>query len=679
MARPARVLPSFASYNSWPAIRFLNAILIALQVPSARGIGGLLGCDSSGSLVISSVTLSPKQPRTNHSVAFDVGIRAAEHLVNLRHFRADVQVQFCRRPDDCMRVYTGVTHICELLEDVGHACDKLESGEHVHLTSEVDIPAHIFRGAYDVRIAIRNSHGDTVACSSLDGVVVTASTAASAFHDYRDAFVAFAVAAGASRAFGVLFPALSGGMLPQISGFLAIGIVVGPYVTNLVTKLHILLIGGWINQLSLAFIAGAAGAEIFYPDLHALIGPIVIHVLLISILTLCASAVGLVAFSMTGVLSLPALDMQDSFVAKTAIALLAGALMTARSPASIIAVIQETGCNKLCIAKLSLGITVLGDIVVLVLYALCTSFTRAATEGGAFGLSSLFRVIFEISASLVLGCLAGQALRLCLPVSITSSSKDHDDHDATTWETVRVGFRGFLLLAILFGTYQLAFNMDVISRGYLRTEPLLACTAASCICGHDSARRHNLEEALGFWTPLVLLPFFTLAGASLELPGLQQVLPAATALVFLRGFGISLGSIVAGALCRERYLNLPLTPESVLWMWSTLLSQAGVTLGLVLETQHSFSGWSRDFGTLIIGVVIINQLIGPVFCRIGLQYTAIAERSFRQNVEEGMELAPAAERGTEVLPAYDNLASVVSAKASSCNATRAPIHPYDSR
>jgi len=137
--------------------------------------------------------------------------------------------------------------------------------------------------------------------------------------------------------------------------------------------------------------------------------------------------------------------------------------------------------------------------------------------------------------------------------------------------------------------------------------------------------RPRLLEALSLWTPIVLLPFFTLAGASLELPMLRQVLPAALTLGVLRMAANAAGSVTAGLLTRKALPWARLSVASVRFTWCTLLAQAGVTLGLVLEIQHDFPDWSRPFATLIIGVVVINQLQGPVLCRLGLQQMVWAE------------------------------------------------------
>merc|ERR1740117_2022562 len=85
---------------------------------------------------------------------------------------------------------------------------------------------------------------------------------------------------------------------------------------------------------------------------------------------------GLLMLADSGAVAVPVITEQPTMAAKFSICLLAGALMTARSPASAIAVIKEMQCEKLKTSKIILGVTVLGDIVVLVLFALCSSLAR---------------------------------------------------------------------------------------------------------------------------------------------------------------------------------------------------------------------------------------------------------------------------------------------------------------
>jgi len=212
-------------------------------------------------------------------------------------------------------------------------------------------------------------------------------------------------------------------------------------------------------------------------------------------------------------------------------------------------------------------------------------------------------------------------MKVCLPGEAEAAKPD-DVEDTTTW---RVGARGALLLATLFATFVLSDQIDEWSAGAVKMEPLLVCTAASCLCGHDSSVRNQLVESLHVWTPVVLLPFFTLAGASLEIPSLLELLPSALVCVLLRIVGIVIGSNLAGMLTCKLYPELQMTQTSVRCTWMTLLAQAGVTLGLVLEVQKDFRNWGISFATMVIGVVVLNQLLGPVLCRIGLGMMIEAE------------------------------------------------------
>ena len=46
-----------------------------------------------------------------------------------------------------------------------------------------------------------------------------------------------------------------------------------------------------------------------------------------------------------------------------------------------------------------------------------------------------------------------------------------------------------------------------------------------------------------------------------------------------------------------------------------LLPQAGVAIALVALLLADFAPWGRVIGTIILGTIIVNQLIGPVLFR----------------------------------------------------------------
>jgi NhaP-type Na+/H+ or K+/H+ antiporter len=56
--------------------------------------------------------------------------------------------------------------------------------------------------------------------------------------------------------------------LPLITGFIIAGVIAGPYVLNLISKVAVEKIL-FINDFSLAYIAFAAGSELFLKDLRS--------------------------------------------------------------------------------------------------------------------------------------------------------------------------------------------------------------------------------------------------------------------------------------------------------------------------------------------------------------------------------------------------------------------------
>ena len=108
----------------------------------------------------------------------------------------------------------------------------------------------------------------------------------------------------------------------------------------------------------------------------------------------------------------------------------------------------------------------------------------------------------------------------------------------------------------------------------------------------------------------VYIAFFTLTGARLQLSALLPDLPAAGLIFTLRLLGIFVGSRLGGAMGgaerahRDRY-------------WMALVTQAGVTLGLLAQTSKMFP-WAQDIATAVTATVVMNQLVGPLLYRTAI-------------------------------------------------------------
>ena len=158
--------------------------------------------------------------------------------------------------------------------------------------------------------------------------------------------------------------------LPKITGYLGLGILLGPQVLAVIDPNTASLLG-FLNELAVAFIALAAGAELRLQQLRLLIGQILRLTLSTTIpVSICVAAVFFVGVDF---LPLPAgLGPKE----KWALALLLGILAVARSPSSALAVIREARARG-PFPDTVLGVTVASDVVSIILFAIGLSVCEA--------------------------------------------------------------------------------------------------------------------------------------------------------------------------------------------------------------------------------------------------------------------------------------------------------------
>ncbi|EEY61493.1 uncharacterized protein PITG_01801 [Phytophthora infestans T30-4] len=151
----------------------------------------------------------------------------------------------------------------------------------------------------------------------------------------------------------------------------------------------------------------------------------------------------------------------------------------------------------------------------------------------------------------------------------------------------------------------------------VKFEPLLVLMIAACIAGHHTGIRHDMHVILDTAAPYMFLPFFVMTGAALKLDQVVHAIPLMTVYVLLRYIAIFIACYVGG-----RFL-LKLTPRQYNNLWLTMTPQAGVALGLANEVKAmSDDTWAADFAATIVAAVVVNQIVGPVLCSMGLARAA---------------------------------------------------------
>jgi trehalose 6-phosphate synthase len=399
------------------------------------------------------------------------------------------------------------------------------------------------------------------------GVQATAGTAATALA------LGFALM-GAS----VLGDVLRRFKLPRLTGYLLFGVLVGPYLGNLITQPmagQLQVITGIATTL-IAFIAGLTlSVERLGPSLGAIAR--------MTGTTLLVAIVGLFA---AGWLAWPWLPIASDAAGVERLAMLAVlvVIVVSFSPTMTAAVVAASGARGR-LSDTVLAMVVLADLVILVLFSVSMQLARVVFDTGEDrGVEILARLAWEIGGAVAFGVLVGVVFALYL----------------------RYVGRG-VTLALLAACAVLS---QVGSRQQL--EPLLAAVAAGLVIENLAvAQGDTLRAAVRRGAPPVLVVFFVAVGTSLRLDTLATIGIAAVALSLVRLAFIRLG-VSAGA----GFFGLPAPTAS--YAWTGLVSQAGITLGFASVVASEFPGWGGQVQLLLAASIGIHELVGPILFRQGL-------------------------------------------------------------
>jgi Trk K+ transport system NAD-binding subunit/Kef-type K+ transport system membrane component KefB len=393
---------------------------------------------------------------------------------------------------------------------------------------------------------------------------------------------AFTVIALASKQIGEFFARVH---LPLISGFLFAGIFAGPFVLDLIRH-EALEHLRFVDELSLAFIAFAAGSELYLEELKS-------RLKTIAWVTLGNAVV----IPLLGTFALFVVAdfipfMQDLSVAgRLAVAMLGGAILVARSPSSAIAIVNELRARG-PFTQAVLGVTMITDVAVIFLFAFSSSVADALLTRLGFNLGFIGLLLIELALALILGYILGLigGLILSLPVH----------------RLFKIG----LTLLIGYGVFSFSTALREWTHAWLSfeifLEPLLICMIGSFVVTNYSKHRVEFLQILEDAGPPIYVAFFTLTGASLELDVLSETWSIALLLFGVRLVAIFIGSLSGGFLAGD-----PVSHNGLSWM--TYITMAGVALGLAKEVVVEFPEWGASFATMIISVVVLSQIVGPPF------------------------------------------------------------------
>jgi Kef-type K+ transport system membrane component KefB len=361
---------------------------------------------------------------------------------------------------------------------------------------------------------------------------------------------------------------------PHLTAYLLCGLFFGPQGLGFVSE-------AMVNDLALikgtavGLIALLAGCELNFRRLR----PILRAITAISAITigLCISMLWVLFLWITTLLPV---TQGYSFMERAGIALVGANVLAAFSPSVVIGVIRETRASG-PLSQLCISIVVLADLAMVVTFSISSSLARTSSSPAAAGMGVLFEHIF---GSILIGLVIGGVLVLYV-------RRVH----------ARTGLVVFALLFIVAEAGRV-FHLD----------PLLVGLTAGLLL--ENASDVSGDEIVRVTEPVTLptfVIFFAVVGAEIQLAAFLHVAPFAIVAALVRAFGVFVGSKIGSRIGGIDPALTNLVPLG-------LLPQAGVAIALAVLVLNDFEPWGRIVGTVLLGSIVVNELVGPVVFRAAL-------------------------------------------------------------
>lgn len=384
--------------------------------------------------------------------------------------------------------------------------------------------------------------------------------------------------------------------LPKIVGYLGAGLIFGPHVSGVFDRQAAADLSG-ISTLAIALIAFLAGAELRWSEVKQR-GRVILAMLggelLVSMLAITITLFALRAF-------VPALSGTAGEV--LVLCLLVASILIVHSPAVTMAMLGETGASGE-MARTTLGIVLVADVVVVLLFSGMLSLTRAVLDAGAAagastGGPTLGALAWGIFGAVLLGAMLGWLVSLYLK-----------------WQTGEL-FVFAIAVALFGGELAKAAHVETL---------LMLLTAGFVMENVSGGRGEVLRHAMERSAAPVFVVFFALAGAKIVPAEVAALSLVAVPVVLARMLGIW-----GGARLGARWSNA--APSVRDHAWKGLVSQAGVAIGLAAMLGEVLPGVGQGLQGLVLAVIAINETVGPIFFRRGIVAAGEMPRDGRPSAE----------------------------------------------
>lgn len=356
--------------------------------------------------------------------------------------------------------------------------------------------------------------------------------------------------------------------LPNVTGYLIVGLLAGPYCLNLIPA-------GTVDSLSiipdvaLGFIAFSIGAEFRISYLKK-VGKVPIVIAIAE--SLGAVIVVDLALILTGN------DIPFS--------LCLGAIAAATAPAATLMVVKQYKA-KGEVTDTLLAVVALDDATALMFFGISVAIAKTIEQGGGDSTAlTILMPVIEIVGALLLGAVFGVLFRYLVK-----------------WFTGR-GNRLGVTYAMVFACIGIADLLGLSS--------LLACMMLGAVLANTSSVSDKIFEQTDRMTPPLFMMFFFLSGAALDVSIIPEVGLIGIIYVVFRVAGKVGGAAIGGKMSHasskvQKYLGFTLVP------------QAGVAIGLATTAMTVVPEYGPRIRTIILCGTVIYELTGPVITKLALK------------------------------------------------------------
>jgi Kef-type K+ transport system membrane component KefB len=371
---------------------------------------------------------------------------------------------------------------------------------------------------------------------------------------------------------------------PKVTGYILIGILIGPGVFGVLT--HDMLDNFTIiRQMAIGFIGYTIGLELKLDKLMKTGKQVTIITLSQAFLTTFLVTLAIVTY----------LAVTDGDYIWT-YALILGAIATATAPGPIVAVVKNFR-TKGPVTDVLLPLVALDDAIGIMIFAVMLSLgvSLLSPSGSTSVVHMMLEPVFEIGISFIVGAILGYILYLLV------KKFNRDDDKVLLMMTIGIVIAG-IGLGQVFHASAILLPMTI---GVVLTNLV------------EESYEKRLTKNTDLFSAPILLGFFTLAGAELDLHVLRLIGVIGIIYIVVRVLGKVVGSYLSAKAVKA-------PPTVVKYLGFTLIPQAGVAIDMALTAELRFASMpgfeviGSEIMTIVLAATVIYEVFGLIVVKSAL-------------------------------------------------------------